>query len=73
MVPTIGLNFNTPPLNFPIQKMSQPLQFRHRPCLKGIWYGSEPVVISLQLTNLQSLIGLRMHHMKSTKHRIEMS
>ena len=29
--------------------------------LKGIWYGSEPVVISLQLTNFQSLIGLRMH------------
>ncbi len=30
-------------------------------CHKGIWYGSEPVVISLQLTNFQSLIGLRMH------------
>ncbi len=30
--------------------------------VKGIWYGSDPVVISLQLTNFQSLIGLRMNH-----------
>ncbi len=30
--------------------------------LKGIWYGSEPVVISLQLTHFQSLISLRMNH-----------
>ncbi len=38
--------------------------------LKGKCYGSDPVVISLQLTHFQSLISLRM---KSTKHRIEMS
>ena len=48
------------------------------PYIKGIWYGSKPVVISLQLTNFQSLIGLKMHHivlenMKSTKRRIEIS
>ncbi len=30
---------------------------------KGIWYGSDPVVISLQLANFRSLIGLRMNHM----------
>ncbi len=30
--------------------------------IKGICYGSDPVVISLQLTNFQSLIGLRMNH-----------
>ncbi len=30
--------------------------------LKGICYGSDPVGISLQLTNFQSLIGLRMNH-----------
>ena len=30
--------------------------------LKGKCYGSNPVVISLQLTNFQSLISLRMNH-----------
>ncbi len=30
--------------------------------VKGIWYGRDPVVISLQLTNFQSPIGLRMNH-----------
>ncbi len=30
--------------------------------LKVICYGSDPVVISLQLTNFQSLVGLRMNH-----------
>ncbi len=30
--------------------------------IKGIWYGSDPVVISLQLTNFQSLIGQSMNH-----------
>ncbi len=29
---------------------------------KGICYGSDPVGISLQLTDFQSLIGLRMNH-----------
>ncbi len=40
-------------------------QFYHQPMgvygggfLKGICYGSDPVVISLQLTNIQGLIGL---------------
>ncbi len=30
--------------------------------VKGIWYGSDPVVISIQLTDFQSLIGQRMNH-----------
>ncbi len=36
------------------------------PHLKGICYGSDPVVISLQLTNFQSLIGLRMNPVSLT-------
>ncbi len=31
-------------------------------CPKGICYGRDPVVISLQLTNFQNLISLRMNH-----------
>ena len=29
--------------------------------IKEIWYGRDPVVISIQLTNFQSLIGLMFH------------
>ncbi len=36
------------------------IEFHHH--IKGKCYGSDPVVISLQLTNFQTLIGLRMNH-----------
>ncbi len=36
-----------------------------QPTLKVICYGSDPVVISLQLTNFQSLISLRMNYKRA--------
>ena len=33
----------------------------HTIALKEIWYGRDPEVIYLQLTNFQSLVGIRIH------------
>ena len=47
-----------PGLRFPDGRLAHP----KKRLIKGIWYGSDPVVISLQLTNFQSLIGLRINY-----------